>query len=52
MIAAFVEASSGTISALGHLGSCDKDLANEDSFELTMTQPCDTKEEMRTSAVG
>lgn len=52
VIAAFIEASSGTISASGHLDSYGRDPANEDSFKFTMTQACDTKEKMMTSAVG
>lgn len=52
VIAAFVEASSGTISASGHLDSYEKDPANEDSFKFTKTQTCDTREKMMTSAVG
>lgn len=52
VIAAFVEASSGTISASGHLDSYEKDPSNEDSFKFTMTQTCDIKEKMMTSALG
>lgn len=43
VIAVVMEASAGTILALGYLGSCGKDLANSDNFK---TQPCDTKEEV------
>lgn len=44
------ERSPGIVSACGHLGSCGKDLDNEDSFKLTVIQPCDIKEELMTSA--
>lgn len=49
VVTALVEASSGTISALGHFGCRGQDLANEDSFKITVIQPWDSKEEMMTS---
>lgn len=52
VVTALVEASSGTISALGHFGCHGQDLANEDSFKITVVQPWDSKEEMMTSVGG
>lgn len=52
VVTALVEASSGTISALGHFGCRGQDLANEDSFKITVVQLWDSKEEMMTSVGG